>query len=288
MKKIRLFMLILVSLVLIRFIDLTIIWNLGKAELHYLLKTEEWESKNNCYYTFLGFKGYESAKAELLSISNEREEKVIIVSYYTLLSPAVFLIHNKDSGELIFLPWDAVQTYKGITEVTFYKCDLARIKSNDHIEYKIVPVIGTFLSNLKVLFDDSIVSISWGIDYSMYLNKIYMFYFFFPLILILVFSYVFSKAVFVSFSYYFIMILFLLSKSYGEYPIISTFKIFYGYGDINLIPLLLFLVISTLCVYVLFFLGIKQGLKVIKEKGVTYNEKIVIWCILSLILLFRL
>ncbi len=143
-------------------------------------------------------------------------------------------------------------------------------------------MIGSILQNLIHPGE----MISWYLDYSRYLNVIHIIYFLFPLIIIILLSLFYSRAIFISLWYYFIMLFIFYSKSYWKCPIIFLLEKIYGYDGIPKIFFILAIILQIFVFY-LFAKGIQYGRRIIKENGLKYKEKIIIWYILLLPVFLR-
>ncbi len=292
MKKYLVILVVLVLLLLTRLVDMKVVWNLGMLEIDHMVNSGivNTEKMKDVYLERLGFSGDKNAEKRLQQLIGERKEKIIAVAFYNFWHPAVFFIHNKGTKESFVIPWPGIDAENGTTKAWLYKCDLVTIESGSISKTEIAPVVSLLLTQIKdffrMFFYDDMSFICGGFEYTKYLKIIHLAYFFFPLLIILFFSFYYSKSVYISLWYYFIMLFLFYSKSYAGCPMIFLVQWVYG---LDKVPKIIFLLAIVGQIFVFYFLirGIKHGRKVIKEKGLDYKEKIIIWYILLLPVILR-
>jgi hypothetical protein len=191
MKKTIIYVSILVvGLLLSRFIDFSVYSVLAKEEnMNYYKETR-------IHYEYIGFSTYETAKSTLLERKREIKNDIIVISFYDLLHPLRFLVFNK--GEKVWIalfPYCNVDFETGLTEISYFKSNRARIKSGGSIRWEYSTVMCSLYHYIfESTYNDNsipIVVISMYDKFSLrnepWLKKIYIPYFYIPLILILVF-----------------------------------------------------------------------------------------------------
>ena len=288
MKKFIFIALVLCLLLLTRWLDFYAIWKLGSLELNFqhslYAASDLFQQQDDIYYCHIGYSTSGIAKKKMLDNCNV-ERTVTVVSYYNLLHPSVYLIHNKGGRKRFILPWTQIEIEKGVTEVYFYKFDFAEIKSGNEAIFKRVEV-GSSLFSLffDKSFDGCLSPHGPFSPSTKYVDRIHIIYFYFPLVLIVFFSLYYSKRIFVCFYYYFIMLFLFWTPTYWFCPLCLAISI----SDFRQIGgIFAFLIYINFITYFLFYKGIKFGKHLIKERGLELKEKVVIWYILMLPLILR-
>lgn len=191
-KKIIYISILVVVLLLSRLIDFSVYSVLAKEEnINYYRETK-------IYYEYIGLSNYETAKSILLEKNREEEKRFIVISFYDLLHPLRFLVFNKGKKYSIALfPDFNVRFETGLTEISYFKSNRVRIKNGKDIHWKYSTVLCSFyhfIFKKTKSNSDGILHFYIPNRFEMYtlinepwLKKIYIFYFYIPLILILVF-----------------------------------------------------------------------------------------------------
>jgi hypothetical protein len=293
-KKLVIILSLILALIVVRLIDCKIMWGLAKLEYEYLHKNHNSNiSSSGSHVIFYGISDYQAAKRKLKSLMDSSDKNIIVVSYYNLLSPAIYLIYSKRDDKTI-LPWlGEITLEKGLNEIYIYKSDRVKVLSKSKKEKLSTMVLGSWLLlfkpfNIKRNVQNQFLPEypSFQISSSRYLRKIYIFYFYFPLLLILLITLFYSKKIFLSL-YYFLIILILF---HFRFVIFSgagyLIKIFIDLTGFSLVWAILFIIYIT-GLYFLFFKGISFAWNLRKTERLTFLEKSIILFFLLLPVIFR-
>lgn len=216
-KKKKSFLVLMVSLlilIVIRFLNFSFIWQMTKLELK---SNPLVEPKN---YFFIGLSSYEQARQRLLEYSDTRTRSLAVVSYYTFLNPAVFLISNSGPNTFVELGRLAVLVESGLTWVKLLPQDVIEIQRGDTLQIKFFgKAILSFLldssgtahsldSKTQVMSGKSISYVDNLLESTRFLKIRFMVYFYLPLFLILWLAILYGKGFYLGFLYYFGLFLF--------------------------------------------------------------------------------
>ncbi len=200
--------LVVILLIIVRFANLYMQYHMTKLELKSSSLCKEID------FNFLGLSGYEKARKRLLQSDLTQTKKIKVVCFYDLFYPAVFFINNKDKLSFVDLGKLVVYVDSGLSVIYFYQFDVIKSKVN---ETEIVRSFGNslvfpiFRGVCKILGYDlniekrSKKDISYIIKSTenfKYLKTPYLLYFYIPLLLIILFAFFYSNAIFISFLYY--------------------------------------------------------------------------------------
>jgi len=286
MKRIKLFSVLIALFFITRLIDFTLVWNLGKLEHKYIQESEVYgkiEVEDTCCL-YLGLSTKEKAEKTLMGLVRKQDKKdsIVMVSYFTLLKPTEYLIYCNGLPKNVIFPWAQLNIKKGITRVGFYKFDFFEIETDTKHRWQFAPFLGSMLS--PFLHPGKMVT--WYTDISKYFNLIHIFYFLFPLSIIYLFCRYYSKAVYISFWYFFIMLLLFASRSYWTCPFIFIFEKLLGYDGIPKLVYFIALVLN-ISIYYLFVKGIKIGKNISRNSESPFIEKVIISYFLLLPIFLR-
>lgn len=216
-KKKKSFLVLMVSLlilIVIRFLNFSFIWQMTKLELK---SNPLVEPKN---YFFMGLSSYEQARQRLLKYSDTRTRSLAVVSYYTFLNPAVFLISNSGPNTFVELGRLAVLVESGLTWVKLLPQDVIEIQRGDTLQIKFfgTAILSFFLdssgtahsldSKAQVMSGKSISYVDNLLESTRFLKIRFMVYFYLPLFLILWLAILYGKGFYLGFLYYFGLFLF--------------------------------------------------------------------------------
>lgn len=194
-----LFGILILLLVVFRFINLTMWWFMTHLEL--IDKRPDKQVK----YTSLHLSGHERAKEKCLELSQSYPAaSVAVVSYFNLLHPGVFLVHNKAKHSTVDLGRMVIPLGPGLFTFRMHLTDIIekqRDKTVQRTRFASSILLSFFIKKDPAAGKD-ISFILKSIEKTGYLDIPYLIYFYLPLVLILIFSSFYSRAVFTSFFYY--------------------------------------------------------------------------------------
>lgn len=213
------FMISLVILIIIRFLNFSFIWQMNKLELE---KNPMVETKN---YFFIGLSSSEKARQRLLKYSDTRARPLAVVSYYSLLNPMVFWVSNSGSNTFLELGRLAVLVEPGLTSLTILPQDVIEVKRGNILQKtffgsallsSLMDTSGGNRLKTSTSRQKSVKPISYvnnELGPSHFLKIPYMVYFYLPVLLIIWLSFIYGKGIYVGFLYYFWIFLFFDIKS---------------------------------------------------------------------------
>lgn len=299
-RKIFYMAILIISLLAVRLIDFAIFSNLGNTEHNLFNKIEDCQEKQDeTYYEFLGFSFYENAKKELLKLVEREKEKIIVLAFFDLVCPTRYLIYNKEKRSFISTPWIGIEVEKGFTEFNLFKFDFAEEKHDGRNKSYFLPVVGSVLTPYSFSYknealgnlEDSkrekssefnIVHVEYHFDSSYFLRNIYIFYFYMPLISMLLLRTKYS--INLAFLYFaFMTVVFHPAHFWGYAPLWGLFNQFETIPLVRLIP-----IVTAIGYCFLFIKNIKTGIKSIREKKLELEEKYIISFFLLLPLFLRI
>jgi len=226
------FMVSLVILIVIRFLNFSFIWQMNKLEIE---KNPMVETKN---YFFLGLSSYERARQRLLKYSDTRSRPLAVVSYYSLLNPMVFWVSNSGSNTFVELGRLAVLVEPGLTSLTLLPQDVIEVKRGDILQRtffgsallsSLMDTSGGNHSKTSTTRQKSVKPLSYvynELGPSHFLKIPYMVYFYLPVLLIFWLSLIYGKGIYVGFLYYFWIFLFFDIRSiFVEIPFFWLFDL---------------------------------------------------------------
>lgn len=194
-----LFGILIILLVVFRFLNLTMWWYATHLEI-----TNKAPDKL-VKYTSLLLSSHEKAKETCLELSQSYPAaNVIVVSYFNLLQPAVFLVQNKAKYAAVDLGRMVIPLGPGLFTFRMHLTDIIEKQREQTVQWtRFTPSI------LLKLFIKEDPAANKGLSFILkpvektgYLDIPYLVYFCLPLVLILIFASVYSQAVFTSFFYY--------------------------------------------------------------------------------------
>jgi succinate dehydrogenase hydrophobic anchor subunit len=197
---------ILVLLFAVRFLNLTLVWNVTRLEV-----TKDPLTKVGDY-KFLGLSGYEAAREKLKNTLTLHAKKTII-SYFDLLHPAVFLIHCSETNTFVNLGITTVYLQPGTTAVSFYATEIIETKRNGEqtgVVYYGSSLFPSLYEKLANYISGSgggkeaprISFVLKEIEDAAYLKIPYYLYFYLPLLVILTLGGRYGLTFYISFIYY--------------------------------------------------------------------------------------
>lgn len=298
MNRLYIWGILVIALFVSRFLDFSILFSLGNREHHFFKMTPFYQKNcDSIYYENIGFSSWENAKEILLKISKEEENQIFIVNFYDFICPIRYLIFNKGSKAKVELPWIQRDVDGGLTEINIYKYEYFQVKTKDNIECFFNPVVGApwfFLYEIerdynKALKSDKLLTgeLTVGLSYfyygnSIFIKEIYLFYFYLPLVGILILSRKYK--IHLAYLYFFILLILFAPK----------FLISYGIGlgladGVYEIPIIkmIFPFVITILMGVFFIKNIRDGLKNFKERKLEFKEKMIVLYFLLLPLFLR-
>lgn len=207
---------VLVLLLAIRFLNLSLWWNVTRLELTHdhdpLTKARVGD------YSFMGLSGYEAARKKLMnSVTLQRVREVTVTSYFDLLHPAIFLIHSRSSKPYVNLGRMSVYPDKGFTTLFFHPTEILETRRQKTGRYAIYFGSSLFPALYKKLAGyissngigegakdkgEGISFIVKPIEETEYLKIPYYIYFYLSLLAILILSAHYGSIFYISFFYY--------------------------------------------------------------------------------------
>ncbi|NIM18454.1 MAG: hypothetical protein GTO45_41270 [Candidatus Aminicenantes bacterium] len=208
--------LLVILLVVFRFVNLTLWWFMGKLELKNLVyqPAKMLMLTKNIHYTFLDFSNYKKAEKKCREFAQKRpgDNTIHVAAYFNLLHPGIFLIQNNNGNSFVDLGRIIVTTAPGFSTFTLYLSDFIEKRYNHKVARKHLGtslLLSTLLPHKQQDPGNRITFILKPSEKLKYLDIPYLLYFYLPLVLILIFSHMYSRAVFLSFFYYsFLFLLF--------------------------------------------------------------------------------
>jgi hypothetical protein len=194
-----LFGILILLLVVFRFINLTMWWFMTHLEL--TNKPPDKQVK----YTSLHLSSHGKAKEKCLDLSQRYPPtNVTVVSYFNLLHPGVFLVHNKAKHATVDLGRMTVILGPGLFTFRMHLTDMIEKQRDQTVQQ--TPFATSILLSFFIKEDPAaskdISFILKSREKTKYLDIPYFIYFYLPLVLILIFSSLYSPAVFTSFFFY--------------------------------------------------------------------------------------
>lgn len=192
---------LIILLVIFRFLNLFGWWQVTKLEL-----TRQ-PSNKRASYTFLDFSNHKKAQEKLLESTQKTAgpaASIIVVSYFNLLQPGVFLIRNNEGLSLVDLGKVIVTTKSGLSTFTLYLSDCIEEKRKDSKDAARFgsSILSKLLGKKELPSEKKISFLLKSPEKSKYLKIPYLIYFYFPLLIILILSHFYSPAVLTAFFYY--------------------------------------------------------------------------------------
>jgi hypothetical protein len=190
---------LLLILAAVRFANLALLWHATKQEL---------QNKNtlgSVDYTFLGFSSEAKAAQELKRRADFRGQPLSIVCFYNYAYPARFLAHNRAAAAMVDLGRVIIQVCPGESAVTLYasgwltqQCEEERRGSIEE------PLLRSLLDQIAGHSPGAreFSFLSRPPSRSDYLKIPYLFYFFAPLVLIVLLSLRFGPGFLIAALYY--------------------------------------------------------------------------------------
>ena len=190
-------------------------------------------------YNFLGFSGYNSARARLLSLANRQNKDVSIVAYYDFFHSTVFLLYSRSHKPMVNLGILNLLPDKGFVDCFFLPSEIINVRTNkdDTVSNQAVyygtssfPAIywnlASWISRDRIQIGEKAGTMPQRISFilnsnekSDYLKIPYYIYFYFPLLLILILTSFYGKPFCLSFFYYLgLFLLFDYKKSFFTVP----------------------------------------------------------------------
>jgi hypothetical protein len=194
-----LFGILILLLVAFRFINLTMWWFTTHLEL--TGKPRDKQVK----YTSLHLSSHEKAKEKCLELSQRYPAaNVTVVSYFNLLHPGVFLVHNKAKHSTVDLGRMVIPLGPGLFTFRMHLTDIIEKQRDQTVQRArfAASILLTFFIKEDPATNKDISFILKSVEKTGYLDIPYLIYFYLPLVLILIFSSFYSRAVFTSFFFY--------------------------------------------------------------------------------------
>lgn len=192
-----------VLLITLRFLNHMLYWNMAKLELKNS-KTARIED-----FSFLGFSSYKKAQKKLLDFSTIKINEKVIVSYYDLVHPAVFIINNRGTKKFVNIGIMNVYPESGITTLFFHPTEIIESRRENapakasYYGTSLFPQLYKALAKQKSGAEKGrgISFILNPLEDAKYLKIPYMIYFYLPLLVILIMGANFRRFL-ISFFYY--------------------------------------------------------------------------------------
>lgn len=281
--------LLVILLVVFRFINLTLWWFMGKLELTSLVyqPAKMLMLTENVNYSFLDFSNYKKAEKKCREFAQQHpgDKTIHVAAYFNLLHPGVFLIQNNNGNSFVDLGRIIVTAAPGLSTFTLYVSDFIE-KHRNHKKTKKHLGTSLLLSSLLPLktqdTGNRITFILKPPEKLKYLNIPYLLYFYLPLVLILIFSHMYSRAVFLSFFYY--LFLFLL---FDFRAVLFTVPFNWVMESFDLVPSGLIETWGAMVVTLLFTLLGIIGIFSWKNRRNIYKERLIVLFFLLLPLFLR-
>lgn len=194
-----LFGILIIILVVFRFINLIMWWFMTDLELTH--KSPDKKAK----YTSLYLSSHEKAKEKCLELYQRYPAaNVTVASYFNLLHPGVFLVHNKAKHATVDLGRMVIPLDPGLFTFRIHLTDIIEKQWNQTVKQtRFTPsILLTFFIKEDPADSKDISFILKSAEKTEYLDIPYLIYFYLPLVLILIFSSFYSRAVFTSFFFY--------------------------------------------------------------------------------------
>ncbi len=194
-----LFGILIILLVVFRFLNLAMWWFTTQLEL-----TNKPPDKQ-LWYTSLHLSSHEKAKKKCLELSQRHPAaNVIVVSYFNLFHPGVFLVHNKAKNSTVDLGRMVIPLGPGLFTFRIHLTDIIEKQWNQTLQWRrfTSSILLTFFIKEDRAANKNLSYILKSVENTAYLDIPYLIYFYLPLVLILIFSSIYSPAVFTSFFYY--------------------------------------------------------------------------------------
>ena len=194
-----LFGILIILLVVFRFLNLFMWWYTTQLEL-----TNKPPDKQVRYLSLL-LSSHEKAKEKCLELSQKYPAaNVIVVSYFNLLHPAVFLVHNKAKYAAVELGRMVIPLGPGLFTFRMHLTDIIEKQRDQTLQWtRFTPsILLAFFIKEDPAAKKDLSFIMKSVETTGYLDIPYLIYFCLPLVLILIFSSVYSRAVFTSFFFY--------------------------------------------------------------------------------------
>ena len=194
-----LFGILIILLVVFRFINLTMWWFMTHLELTH--KTPDKQVK----YTSLFLSSHERAKEKCLELSQRYPAaNVTVASYFNLLHPGVFLVHNQAKHAAVDLGRMVIPLGPGLFTFRIHLTDIIEKQWNQTVKQTrfTSSILLTFFMEEDPAANKDISFILKSMEKTEYVDIPYLIYFYLPLALILIFSSFYSRAVFTSFFFY--------------------------------------------------------------------------------------
>jgi len=290
MKKLIILIFFAFLVFFVRFFDFFIVWSFGKSEFN-KINIRYYAENVQCkdiYNHHIGLSTYRSAISELNMLVKLRGEKIIIVSYFNLIHPNIYLIYNKNSKicSVYPLPWMFGTTvYPGLNEIYLFKFEYLIHEHQNNTDKGYRPLFGSPLSIASVTeFHESFKSNSDKHDYSLYRKKLYMIYFFFPLASMLFFLVIFGRSILISCIYFLeLFVLFDLKMSF------KSINFWYYLFEKQRMPHLsvIIAIFIFLLSLILIYKGIVIGFREKRLKNLGFIEKFIIIFLIMMPIILR-
>jgi hypothetical protein len=194
-----LFGILIILLVVFRFLNLTMWWVATHLEI-----TNKPPDKLVKYSSLL-LSSHERAKENCLELSQSYPAaNVIVVSYFNLFHPGVFLVHNKAKHSTVDLGRMVIPLGPGLFTFRIHLTDIIEKQWNQTVQWRhfTSSILLTFFIKEDRAANKNLSYILKSVENTTYLDIPYLIYFYLPLVLILILSSIYSPALFTSFFYY--------------------------------------------------------------------------------------
>jgi hypothetical protein len=205
---------VVVLLLVIRFLNLILWWNVTRLELTHDPLTEARVGD----YSFLGFSGSEAAREKLANlVTLHKVREITVISYFDFLHPAVFLIQSRSSKPYVNLGRMSVYPDKGFTALFFHPTEILETRRQEAGRYAVYFGNSLFPKLYETLAGyisskgrgegakDKGAGISFmvkSIEETRYLTIPYYIYFYLSLLAIFILGAHYGSAFYISFFYY--------------------------------------------------------------------------------------
>lgn len=288
-KRTIIFLLFLLIFIVIRFLDFSLLWHFMSpyffnnffegAKISYSDDNNPNRQLIDAFYKNIVFKeiGFslsrnEAAK-ELAKLKKIRDKQIVIVSYYDIFHPLVYLIYNK--GDDVYLSdqhFTIDSIHKGLSKITFYKEEYRWVTYNNKKDFRMILILGNSCMYLSGM---SIVHVDGSTEFS---DLVLSLYFYIPYLAIFLLLFFLDSSIFLALFCYIEMFLFFGPPGYF---IEKSNSFFYSLFKIESLGLYIGY-LQVLVLIILFVYGIYYS---IKNKKIFKTKKIEKYVIIFFIML---
>jgi hypothetical protein len=293
-KKWLVGLVVVLALVVVRWVDCKLMWELGRMEYRAIPQLPWIEAGCNEGRTvFLGFSTRNRALEVLRKERAATDKDVVVVSYYNLLVPVAYLCDNRllEKDFKTLLPYSpGYPEANSVTEFYHLKCDLLVSNRRHSWDVQVARVLGSMFDEEWVRAREieaeraaakasgqNFFGIGFTTSYSSkILKRIFIFYFYFPLIAIFLLGIFYSKKIFLAL-YYFVIAPFFFDPFLIMFGGGTFWMYFLDYSVFKELGIITIFLTGLLILFYFIIKGIRQGHKQLKLEPLAFTEKAVIW-----------